>query len=216
MRDKVWRMTMEQFCSVGPTLWDRVSQALPILAKRWQAKKRRIKTNPWRQLRESPSYITSSPQIKPDPSIWRVCSCVWCQVLEPCSSACLHVNQVVERTHRRRRWWSGYCWRHAYFWPRRQRWCWQHCPPSLPSACCLPPSPCQAETLSIWTGRKEYFRTLLMIKKWQSKGKMRQVLHSPGDHGRCRIGIGQAQEHGICTANVPIIVIPFYGYRRGV
>lgn len=42
------------------------------------------------------------------------------------------------------------------------------------------------------------------------------VLHGPGDRGRCRVGIGQAQEHGVRTADIPVVVVAFYGDRRGV
>lgn len=73
--------------------------------------------------------------------------------------------KLVEQTHRWRRWLSGSCWCPAYSWLHRWKWCWQHRPPSSPSACCPPPWLFQAMNQTLWTERN-FFSGLLHHKKW--------------------------------------------------
>lgn len=42
------------------------------------------------------------------------------------------------------------------------------------------------------------------------------ILRGPGDGGGRRVGVGLAQEHGVRTADVPVVVVALYGYRGGV
>lgn len=42
------------------------------------------------------------------------------------------------------------------------------------------------------------------------------VLRGPGDGGGRRVGVGLAQEHGVRTADVPVVVVALYGHRGGV
>lgn len=47
---------------------------------------------------------------------------------------------------------------------------------------------------------------------WNGK----RFLRGPGDEGGQRVGVGQAREHGVRAANVPVVVVALYGYRGGV